>query len=189
MLHETQRTSAPSSVSVSMSTAVWIVMCRLPMMRAPASGFLPAYCVRSAIRPGISCSARRISLRPNSASDRSCTLNGSRPAALAAANGCSFSVTVAMLTLLNCWDVPPVVARQAGPHARQRFRQRVIRVQSRSCVLLNRVVRSRRTAPAPWPSRRAAAGRRGRRRSRRRPAGAGCDRPEKPSQTWPICWR
>ena len=42
MLHETQRTSAPSSASVSMSTAVWMVMCRLPMMRAPASGFLPA---------------------------------------------------------------------------------------------------------------------------------------------------
>ncbi len=41
MLHDTQRTSAPSSASVSMSTAVWIVMCRLPMMRAPASGFLP----------------------------------------------------------------------------------------------------------------------------------------------------
>jgi hypothetical protein len=30
MLQETQRTSAPSAVSVSMSTAVWIVMCREP---------------------------------------------------------------------------------------------------------------------------------------------------------------
>ena len=37
---------------------------------------------RSAISPGISCSASRISLRPNSASDRSFTLYGSRPAAL-----------------------------------------------------------------------------------------------------------
>ena len=39
MLHDAQRTSAPSSASVSISTAVWTVMCRLPMMRAPASGF------------------------------------------------------------------------------------------------------------------------------------------------------
>ena len=42
---------------------------------------------RSAIRPGISCSASRISLRPNSASERSLTLCGSRPADFAAANG------------------------------------------------------------------------------------------------------
>ena len=40
MLHDTQRTSAPSSASVSISTAVWIVMCSEPMMRAPASGFV-----------------------------------------------------------------------------------------------------------------------------------------------------
>src|SRR6267143_2729909 len=40
MLQEAQRTSAPSSSSVSMSTAVWIVMCREPVMRAPASGLL-----------------------------------------------------------------------------------------------------------------------------------------------------
>jgi hypothetical protein len=38
MLHEAQRTSAPSACSVSTSTAVWIVMCRLPVMRAPFSG-------------------------------------------------------------------------------------------------------------------------------------------------------
>ena len=42
MLQDTQRTSAPSSVSVSISTAVCTVMCRLPMMRAPASGFVAA---------------------------------------------------------------------------------------------------------------------------------------------------
>jgi hypothetical protein len=35
MLQLTQRTSAPSATSVSMSTAVWIVMWREPMMRAP----------------------------------------------------------------------------------------------------------------------------------------------------------
>ena len=38
MLHDAQRTSAPSACSVSISTAVWIVMCRLPAMRAPRSG-------------------------------------------------------------------------------------------------------------------------------------------------------
>ncbi len=38
MLQEAQRTSAPSAVSVSISTAVWIVMCSEPAMRAPASG-------------------------------------------------------------------------------------------------------------------------------------------------------
>ena len=38
MLHDAQRTSAPSAISVSISTAVWIVMCSEPVMRAPASG-------------------------------------------------------------------------------------------------------------------------------------------------------
>ena len=36
MLHEHQRTSAPSATSVSISTAVWIVMCSEPVIRAPA---------------------------------------------------------------------------------------------------------------------------------------------------------
>src|SRR6266508_6114972 len=57
MLHDTQRTSAPSSTSVSISTAVWIVMCSEPMIRAPDSGLVPPYSLRMAIRPGISCSA------------------------------------------------------------------------------------------------------------------------------------
>jgi hypothetical protein len=35
MLHEAQRTSAPRAVSVSISTAVWMVMCSEPVMRAP----------------------------------------------------------------------------------------------------------------------------------------------------------
>ena len=39
MLHEAQRTSAPSACSVSISTAVWIVMCSEPEMRAPLSGW------------------------------------------------------------------------------------------------------------------------------------------------------
>ena len=39
MLQETQRTSAPRAVRVSISTAVWMVMCSEPAIRAPASGF------------------------------------------------------------------------------------------------------------------------------------------------------
>ena len=35
MLHDAQRTSAPSATSVSISTAVWIVMCSDPAIRAP----------------------------------------------------------------------------------------------------------------------------------------------------------
>jgi hypothetical protein len=38
MLQEAQRTSAPSSASVSIRTAVWMVMCSEPAMRAPLSG-------------------------------------------------------------------------------------------------------------------------------------------------------
>jgi hypothetical protein len=38
MLQLTQRTSAPSATSVSMSTAVWMVMCSEPAIRAPLSG-------------------------------------------------------------------------------------------------------------------------------------------------------
>src|SRR4051794_16845004 len=74
MLQLAQRTSAPSDVSVSMSTAVWIVMCSEPVMRAPLSGCSPAYFLRSDMRPGISCSASSISLRPYSARERSATL-------------------------------------------------------------------------------------------------------------------
>ncbi len=74
MLQLAQRTCAPSSTSVSMSTAVWIVMCSEPVMRAPVSGLACEYLARSDIRPGISCSASSISLRPNSASERSATL-------------------------------------------------------------------------------------------------------------------
>src|SRR5277367_3339244 len=67
MLHETQRTSAPSATSVSISTAVWIVMCNEPAIRAPFSTCLGPYSSRVAIRPGISVSGSEISLRPNSA--------------------------------------------------------------------------------------------------------------------------
>src|SRR6201992_4453414 len=46
MLHDAQRTSAPSATSVSISTAVWIVMWSDPMIRAPFSGCVSADYVR-----------------------------------------------------------------------------------------------------------------------------------------------
>src|SRR5882757_9114446 len=49
-------------------------MCSEPVTRTPASGLSAAYFLRMAIRPGISYSATEISLRPQSASDRSATL-------------------------------------------------------------------------------------------------------------------
>ena len=64
----------PSATSVSISTAVCTVMCRLPLMRAPSSGFCAAYFSRVAINPGISFSAISISLRPKSARVISLTL-------------------------------------------------------------------------------------------------------------------
>ncbi len=50
-----------------MRTAVWMVMCSEPAMRAPRSGCVGPYSSRVAIRPGISVSAMAISLRPQSA--------------------------------------------------------------------------------------------------------------------------
>ena len=71
MLHDTQRTSAPSASSVSMRTPVWIVMCSEPAMRTPASGCAGPNSLRADMRPGISYSARSYSLRPKSESDMS----------------------------------------------------------------------------------------------------------------------
>src|ERR1700677_2408716 len=51
-----------------------MVMCSEPVMRTPAKGFSAAYLRRMDIRPGISCSAIEISLRPQSARERSATL-------------------------------------------------------------------------------------------------------------------
>src|SRR5215212_8447354 len=73
MLQLAHRTSAPKATKVSMSTAVWTVICSEPAILAPASGLESPYCARIAISPGISCSARLISLRPNSARLRSAT--------------------------------------------------------------------------------------------------------------------
>ena len=74
MLHEAQRTSAPMSFSVSISTAVWMVMCSEPVTRTPLSGACAACLRRIDIRPGISCSAMSISLRPKSAREMSAIL-------------------------------------------------------------------------------------------------------------------
>src|SRR5579862_8037786 len=74
MLQEHQRTLAPRALKVSIRTAVWMVMCREPMIRRPLRGCLEAYSSRTDIRPGISCSASMISLRPQSARERSATL-------------------------------------------------------------------------------------------------------------------
>jgi hypothetical protein len=74
MLQELQRTVAPSCIKVSISTAVWIVMCRQPTILAPVSGRDAPNSSRKAIRPGISVSAIAISRRPQSASAMSATL-------------------------------------------------------------------------------------------------------------------
>ena len=74
MLHEDQRTSAPSALSVSISTAVWMVMWIQPMMRAPLSGCSARYFSRIAISAGISVSAMSISARPYLAREISATL-------------------------------------------------------------------------------------------------------------------
>src|SRR5580700_2824611 len=74
MLQLTHRTSAPRATSVSISTAVWMVMWSDPAMRDPRRGFDAPNSARMAMRPGISCSARVISARPKSASARSATL-------------------------------------------------------------------------------------------------------------------
>src|SRR5580692_9986397 len=81
MLHEAQRTSAPRALRVSISTAVWMVMCSEPVMRAPFSGWLAAYSRRMAISAGISTSAMAISRRPQPARFISATLKSVKPAA------------------------------------------------------------------------------------------------------------
>ena len=73
MLHEAQRTSAPRALSVSIRTAVWMVMWSEPVMRAPLRGCREAYSSRMAMRPGISVSAMAISRRPQGASEMSAT--------------------------------------------------------------------------------------------------------------------
>src|SRR3954454_18439654 len=106
MLQLTQRTSAPSAVSVSISTAVWMVMCSEPAMRAPASGWASPYSSRRLIRPGISCSAREISLRPKPARERSATLKSP---------SVSTRVPVLAVMSLQCPARPRVGGRSRSP--------------------------------------------------------------------------
>jgi len=51
-----------------------MVMCSDPVMRTPFRGFCLAYFFRTDIRPGISCSATSISLRPQPARAMSRTM-------------------------------------------------------------------------------------------------------------------
>ena len=74
MLQDDQRTSAPKAVSVSIKTAVCIVMCKQPAIRASFSGCSWPYSLRKAIKPGISVSAMLISLRPQAAKEISAIL-------------------------------------------------------------------------------------------------------------------
>jgi hypothetical protein len=63
-----------SSTNVSIKTAVWIVICKHPAILAPAKGLDVPNSSRSAIKPGISASAKTISLRPQAARLMSLTL-------------------------------------------------------------------------------------------------------------------
>merc|ERR1719230_298638 len=74
MLHEHHRTFAPKAAKVSISTPVWMVMWSEPLMFRPLNGCAGPYSFRAAIKPGISCSAKVSSLRPNSAKPMSFTL-------------------------------------------------------------------------------------------------------------------
>src|SRR5262245_57933200 len=87
MLQLAQRTEAPRSRSVSMSTAVSTVICSEPVMRIPRRGFSGAYLRRIDIKPGISCSATWMALRPHSARLRSLTLKSCEGLPLAALTG------------------------------------------------------------------------------------------------------
>jgi hypothetical protein len=60
----------------SIKTAVWIVMCKHPAMREPASG-CSSFILNEAIKPGISASASSISL-PQAAREISFTLKPQR---------------------------------------------------------------------------------------------------------------
>src|SRR6476660_3507129 len=122
MLHDAQRTSAPSATSVSINTAVWMVMCSEPVIRAPASGWRSAYSRRVAIRPGISCSASWISLRPKPAKARSATLKSvlaavvliSSPGVRVFRVGAAPSGDGQQLLMLGLLEAEPVVGLHVG---------------------------------------------------------------------------
>src|SRR5271166_3128677 len=162
MLHDAQRTSAPSALSVSMSTAVWMVMCREPAMRAPRSGCCGANSSRIAIRPGISVSAIAISLRPQPASATSATLKSA-----------NFRVSVTAFISHSLSGTAPWETFARHPAREPRFNERRCKVgessslagraSNCSAVLLQRSSRRPRIiaqAP-PLPSRAAVLRRRG----------------------------
>ena len=72
-IHMTIQTAVLIETLVALGAEVWIVICRLPEMRAPFKGCSFPYSSRKAIRPGISVSAIAISLRPKSACEMSAT--------------------------------------------------------------------------------------------------------------------
>src|ERR1700712_671169 len=74
ILQELHLTSAPKAVKVSIKTAVWMVMCKQPAIRAFFNGCDAPYSALKLIKPGISASAKRISLRPQAAKLISATL-------------------------------------------------------------------------------------------------------------------
>ena len=74
MLQLAHRISAPNSCKVSIRTAVWMVIWRLPLILAPLNGFESLYSFLISINPGISTSASSISRRPQSAKLISLTL-------------------------------------------------------------------------------------------------------------------
>src|SRR3954454_18379217 len=112
MLQLAQRTSAPSAVSVSMSTAVWMVMCSEPVMRAPLRGCRAANSSRIDIRPGISCSASLISLRPKSASERTATLKS--PVVVGAVSSVVMRPPSGSREVLSASPAPSSASRRPG---------------------------------------------------------------------------
>jgi len=95
MLHDAHRTSAPSAnKSLDQHTAVCTVMCSEPEdgARPLERQHLGETRGRSDISPGISCSASRISLRPNSARDRFGYLENRFPLRTSAVSRCSVVV-------------------------------------------------------------------------------------------------
>ena len=74
ILHDDHVTWAPKWTNVSISTAVWIVMCKQPAILEPVRGLLSPYSSLIDISPGISASANFISFLPHSDKEMSLTL-------------------------------------------------------------------------------------------------------------------
>src|SRR5580658_6529289 len=84
-----------------------MVMWSEPVMRTPARGFSAAYLRRMDIRPGISCSAIEISLRPQSARERSATLKAGAAAVRSIVAGVIFPLNLISIyqnVLIQYWE-------------------------------------------------------------------------------------